>query len=279
MRVRINNGLNLDYRYGEYVEPLNETQPIILVFDPGKTNMAAVIGNAFGDPIMVLEFSGTGMDTSQYCQEFKRYLIDLLRGCHIIDVSQEEAILKDGKMSEGFKYYKSNMVLTEIRAMLIDLAFQLTGKKPYHINNWSWKFDILPKGFRGPFQKGSKLWFESINSPYASYSHDVTDVICMYIYRSARLSQNASIKCTEVQKRKHNYAVSFVGRELVPSGCKQFIYNPEFTCEQNVIYFTNCSEKLGSARLPIDLLTLKDIYKYSSNMFTDSDPYLLVKRK
>jgi hypothetical protein len=283
MRVRINNGNNVQYDYGDYVEPLNEEQELLVVADPGKTNMAMVIGNIYGEVLRIYEFSGVGMDTSLYCREFRRYVMSLLGNCKVFEFAQEKAILKDGEMKEGYKYYTSNMVLTEIRAILIDLAYELTGKKSYEINNWSWKFDVLPKGFRGKYQKGSLLWLSQINPMFAEYKDDVTDVICMYMYRATRLTKTVPIFCGVIQKQRYDYNITYVGQEVFKSDNENmllFRYNPKFSCQENAIYFSNHTSKIGMAEVPMEYLKLEDLYKYKGiNLYPDSKVFLLVKRK
>ena len=95
------------------------------------------------------------MDTTVYCEEVRQFLKQYLVNANIYFVGVEQAITK-----KGMEHHHSNMVLTEIRGNILNFFLDQYNVRVTEINNWSWKAGVLPKGYRGKFEKGSKKWFQ-----------------------------------------------------------------------------------------------------------------------
>jgi hypothetical protein len=289
MLYKVNNSEQMFYERGLYTPPLDISQELIIVFDPGKTNMAMIIGTITGEIIMVLEFSGKhinnrAMDTTDYCLEFMQFIRDLLKHCKIFKFAQEKAILpnsygKGGNHKKGMDHYHSQMVLTEIRANLIMLSVEMTGDKPEQINNMEWKGKILPDGYRGRDEKGSKRFISEVNPMLSMYSHDVTDCICMYLFMVQKISDKIVITCDRPEKARFPYAFSIVDERMIPKDVKYFRFNDTFSCDDNASYFVNHVNLVGACKLPLNLISLEDLYRYAHGLFSDSVPYMLVRRQ
>lgn len=260
MQVQINLNPPFEYRAGQKLKPFNFCGDIVLATDPGKTNMAMTVGTPFGTQLCILQFRAPGStyDTSDYCHDFKDFLSRYFEGCRFAHFGIEQAISK-----KGMNHHHSSMVLTEIRANLIDLAFDLTGEKPLEINNWSWKYAILPDGMRSQSEKGSSRFLSDV---YAKYGNaDVTDAICMYRYIIEK-------KCGPyVIIPNHSEApLSTYKAFLVPPGSKvaakarRFQYEKGLSLEENCAFFINRTWERGVATLDVDALSLEDIYAHAT---------------
>lgn len=278
MIYKVNNSHEMFYKRGDYVEPLKCNQPLVVVVDPGKTNMAVVVGTVTGQIKIIFELKGKdanykAMDTTDYCLEFIRFLKDYLKECKVVIFGQEAAITK-----KGLEYHHSAMVLTEIRAQLINLSVELTDNKSIQINNWTWKSNILPQGYRGIYDKGSHRFLSKLDPSFASYSHDVTDVVCMYQYLINTYTKDIIIRCHEVQEAQVPYNLVFIEKDMVPSDVKYFQYNNEFSPSQNAAYFINNCKGTGACQIDINSISMEDIYKHSLGLYSDSEVYMYVKR-
>lgn len=283
MLYKINNSPQYEYIHGNYIPPMKAPpDELLVVFDPGKTNMAMIVGTIYGEIVAILEFSGKSaynglaIDTTDYCLDFMAFVKGMLADCKIRQFSQEKAILKN---VPGYQHFNSQMVLTEIRANLIMLSVDMTGKKPREINNQEWKGAILPPGFNKRGEKGSKEFMKVYAPEFASYSHDVTDVICMYLYEVKKIQEKEGILCNKTEKPRYDMDIAIYDKVILPSDIKLFQFNDEFSCLDNATFYANRSDVLGACKLPRELISLDDLYKYAHYMFTDSDPYLLVKRR
>lgn len=156
-------------------------------------------------------------------------------------------------------HHHSSMVLTEIRANLIDLAYSLTGQKPLEINNWAWKYAILPDGMRSQSEKGSTRFLPEIYKRYGNA--DVTDAICMYRYIIEKQCGPYVIFPNRAEKALAPYKAF-----LVPSGSKmastarRFQYEKSLSLEENCTFFANRTWERGVASVDVSSLSLEDIY-------------------
>ena len=123
MQVQINLNAPFEYKAGQKIKPFDFCGDIVLATDPGKTNMAMAVGTPFGTQLCILQFRapGSAYDTSDYCHDFKDFLTRYFAGCKFSYFGIEQAISQ-----RGMNHHHSSMVLTEIRANLIDLAYSLT---------------------------------------------------------------------------------------------------------------------------------------------------------
>ena len=259
MQVQINTGPRVLYNPLMEVTKLPVRGDIAIAIDPGKTNMAAVIGNPNGEIYAVLQFSGAGRatDTSDYCQDFKRYLKAFLANTNVYLAGIEAAISK-----KGMEYHYSSFTLTEIRGQLIDLFYSLTGHKPQELNNWAWKHYVLPEGYRSQSEKGSarflKDWYEKYGNA------DVTDAVCMFMYLTRESRQSYVISCEEREEPIAPYQIAIYPPSFlnVPQ-FRRFVYNPAFSLQDNAIYYANRSFGVGIAEVSVDELSMEDIYKHA----------------
>ena len=259
MDVQINLGYPFSYHAGQKIEPFNFCGDIVLATDPGKTNMAMTVGTPFGTQLAILQFRapGSAQDTSTYCQDFKYFLLQYFANCNIMIFGIEQAISK-----RGMEHHRSSMVLTEIRANLIDVAFSMTGKKPIEINNWSWKYAILPDGMRSQSEKGSARFLPQVYEKYGNA--DVTDSICMYRYLVDKHCRPSPIVPNRSEKALSEYKVVIAPRGLHANRrTRKFVYEPELSLEENCIFYVNRTWELGLAEVDADVLRFEDIYKYA----------------
>lgn len=256
MQVQINLSAPFEFKAGQKIKPFNFCGDIVLATDPGKTNMAMAVGTPFGTQLCILQFRapGSAYDTSDYCHDFKDFLTRYFEGCRFFYFGIEQAISK-----KGMNHHHSSMVLTEIRANLIDLAYSLTGQKPLEINNWAWKYAILPDGMRSQSEKGSTRFLPEIYKRYGNA--DVTDAICMYRYIIEKQCGPYVIFPNRAEKALAPYKAF-----LVPSGSKmastarRFQYEKSLSLEENCAFFANRTWEKGVASVDVSSLSLEDIY-------------------
>lgn len=280
MRVRY-KGYSQYWDMRSEVTPLETSTDVMVAIDPSKSNMAVIIGTLAGKELALIEFSGndkqfyeSAMDTTEYLNELCEYLRRFLSKSNVEVVGIEQHILK-----QGAQYYQSSTVLTELRAGLIQLSLELTRKKAWEINNSAWKGSILPDGYRGKSEKGSLRYLKGLDRvKYQDYNDDMTDVTCIYWYMVKHYygTNNNSIKCSGVEKPERDVGLMIMSDFLIPEGTKQFTYNPKFTLKDNAIYFANRTTESGFAQVPVDSLTLEDIYSYGGVTLPGSNPALYV---
>ncbi len=257
MTVVINDQETITYHAGGHVPKFKFRGEVILATDPGKTNMAMTIGTPTGTILGILQFRAPGYanDNSDYCHDFKVFITEYLKDCKVDTLAIEAAISK-----EGMNFHRSSFVLTEIRANLIDLAYQLTGKKAYEVNNWAWKYAILPDGMRGQHEKGSTRYLPDVYDRFGNA--DVTDSICIYQYAIQKVGNPYyAISPNAVEEPMHKYRTLIipVGRSLTKNAVK-FLYNPQLSLKQNLDYAVNRTTKSVFARVSASDLTLEEIY-------------------
>ncbi|MCM1215109.1 MAG: hypothetical protein NC548_11385 [Lachnospiraceae bacterium] len=273
MLVVEQNTTTVNWSRGDVVHALEYAGDVVVVIDPSKTNMALIIGTPQRQILNVLEFSGNNrgrgpaMDTSLYCEELRCFLREYLRNCNLYTVGMEQAILKKGK----FVQYHSTMVLTEIRGALLNFFLEEFNVKVNEINNWSWKSGVLPDGYRSNKEKGSKRFFQEhlADSPYAYYFEaDVTDCICMYWYLCDNYCSKYSLYCNRVEKSLSGFTFSFVPfNSEVCAKLQEVIYNPRFTLEDNITYYTN--RILNTFCLEIDTVDVPISAVYGHSLLFD----------
>lgn len=276
MRVTKNCTNTFYFHYGDYVEPLECDEPVLVVSDPSKQNMALLVGTLYKKKV-IYEFSGKddndrAIDTVDYCMEIREFMTKLLCKCRILEFSQEEAIDK-----KGLQYFKSSLVLRDVRAFSIVTSLDLTGKKPYFINNWSWKSDILPDGYRSQKEKGSVRYLADFVDPvYATYSDDVTDVICMYLHRRKAWLKNSKIFCVKQEATNTEYKYFITDRSHVTNNMTEFRYNSKFSLIDNLNYFTNRAKGAGYATLDLSKVSPIEMVNHCLTKTCEFDPVVIV---
>lgn len=265
MLVVENNKTHVQWRTADVVNPLSYGGEVVVVFDPGKTNMAMIVGTPNGTILNHLEFSGNNrgngpvMDTTLYCNEVKEFLRKYLSNVRIWMAATEATILK-----RGCNHYHSNQVLNEIRANLLQFFLEEFNVHVEEINNWSWKSHILPEGYRSNKFKGSKKWFHDINptSPYNFYFNaDMTDCVCIYWYVVDYMCKTYTMICNRNEVAVCPYKYTIVPKDF-PTGEKVTVvqYNGTFGLSANLAYYANRILHSFVMEVPTSCFELKDIY-------------------
>lgn len=255
MRYRIKSGPWIEFSAGKSVTPLNYGGEVVVAIDPGKTNMALAVGDPWGVVLSYVEMSGTGCDTTEYCTDFMDFISKFLALTHPIKMGEEQAV-----SYKGMQYHVSQMVLTEVRANLLQMIRSHFGLSPIEINNWTWKAAILPEGYRGQKEKGSLRYLEKFG--FKGVTHDVTDVICMYMYLQRSLGDRPKPYCDHSESCAIPHCMYIYGSSSIqlPDSYWNYMYNPKFSLEDNVNYYVNRSIGNGYLIVPASCLTLDDIY-------------------
>ena len=267
MLVVVSNIKSFYWTRGDPVDALDYHGEVIVVFDPSKTNMAVVVGTPNGDIIGTIEFSGNNrkrgpvMDTTLYCTEVKSYLSRYLSNCKVYMAAEEQAIMpaKGDKAAN----YKTSMVLTEIRAAILSFFLETYNIKCLEINNWSWKFAVLPEGYRGKFEKGSKRYFCTYfpESPYSHYFEaDMTDCICIYRYVVKQYCSAYMIYCSVPEDKLSDYQFGLVKQSLLLPNERQVTLNPNYSLEKNMNYYANRLFGVFTLLVDPEYLEISDIY-------------------
>lgn len=266
-----------NWSIGQAVHPMEYAGDVVIAFDPSKTNMAMVLGTPDGTVLNVLEFSGNNrkrgpvMDTTVYCEEVRQFLTEYLKHANLYCVGVEQAITK-----KGVNYHHSNMVLTEIRSNILNFFLETFGIKVIEVNNWSWKAGILPKGYRSPYEKGSKRYFQEQfpTSPYCNYFEaDVTDCLCIFKYLVSTKCTGYNCFCNKVEKSLSGFTYFYTSvNNTMTDGMKPFKFNNRFSLEDNMAFYSNRSMVQFYLTVPIHDIDINDVYGKSVAFdFSDLD--------
>lgn len=279
MLVVERNTTTTTWGIGSAVNPLKYKGEVLVVMDPSKSNFALLVGTPMGDILNILEFSGNNrkrgpaMNTTQYCAELRAFLKEYLSEANIYMIAMEQTILPKGAK----KSYVSNTVLNEIRSNIHSFVFDELHRDVVEINNWAWKAGVLPEGFRGMYDKGSKLYFQKFmpTSPYTYYFEaDVTDVICIYWYILKTKCANYTVYCNRSETTDTEYVYCFLppDSKIAIQGMNDAIYNERFTLEENLNFYVNRLVGDFYMTVPIDKISIPEIYgKSVAFTFNDLD--------
>lgn len=291
MRVRIKNGASRWVDVNSYIEPLICDRPVLIAIDQSKTNTAVIVGTLDNTIIDIMEFSGNDPefydkagDTTVFCRELSYYLEYRLSKLRIVNFYQEAPIgpkkwHKNTEDKSGYSHYKSQMVLTQIRGCLLELGLKMTGRPSIEVVNTDWKGRILPDGYRGRDEKGSHRYLREINMTWWSYTDDVTDAVCIYMYALWHERNKGLIICSDIEKPLYKYQCYMTDRIFVPDKARAFRAEKGLSCDSIASYYTNRTSDVGAVKLDLNTLTLEDISKYAKFMTTHSEPYLVIKRE
>lgn len=259
----------VDWTIGCEVVPIDYTGELVVTFDPSKSNMAMVLGTPTGSILNVLEFSGNNrkrgpaMDTTVYCEEVRQFLRQYLTNANLYKVAVEQAITK-----KGMEHHHSNMVLTEIRSNLLNFFLENFGVRVMEVNNWSWKFAILPEGCRSMYEKGSKKYFRKYEpwSPFNDYFEaDVTDCVCIYRYVVQNCCNDYRLYCNRAEPCLVDYSYAIYPSDSeVCKDIQSVIKNPTFTVKENLDFYVNRILKTFCMEVDIAELELEDMYGKSA---------------
>ena len=255
MTYRIKSGAIREY-FGRGTGPkLNYKGNFVVAIDPSKTNLGLVVGNDRGAVYEWVELSGKGCDTTEYCNDLMDFIEDYLSNGTIIVAGVEQAV-----MYKGMNYYHSQMVLTEIRANILQGFLQRFKIKIHEINNYAWKGAILPDGYRGRSEKGSLRYLKERGLD--GISDDVSDAICIYFYITRFVDEPEMLRCTYEEESLCKYSYAIVPENFVVSDLKDnFEGNGDISLKGNIAYFINRVVSNGFAfTYPVTSLTLDDIY-------------------
>ena len=265
MLVVDHNTIYVNWNLGDIVRPMEYSGDVVVVFDPSKTNMAMLVGTPDGDILNAIEFSGNNrgrgpvMDTTKYCEEVRNFLSIYLSKVKLYLVAVEQAITK-----KGVTYHHSSMVLNEIRGILLNFFPEKFNIRVIEVNNWSWKFGVLPDGYRSQSEKGSKRWFLECmpESPYAGYfAADMTDCVCIYWYVVKNKCTNYSCYCNQYEECTSEYMNYYVPLESTTTDdMREVSYNPRFTVEENLAFYVNRLLGFFYMVIDVDKLNVQDIY-------------------
>ena len=274
MTYRINNGNVIQFDSSN-CPVLAYTGNVVVAIDPSKTNMGVVVGTDAGNKLAHIELSGKGCDTTDYCCDLKRFFGNYLSKAHIVLVGVEQTV-----QYKGYDYYRSQMVLTEIRATILALFRELFNIKVKEINNYAWKGAVLPDGYRGHKEKGSKRWLAEHG--VTGLSDDVTDAICIYLYLMSFVQEHETLECTQGEEPVNNYRLCIVPEDFELEGeYTTYKANPDVNIRGNLGYYTNHTMESYILITPITMLTFDVIYsaKCFFPMIPESDVVkLLVMR-
>lgn len=263
MTYRINNGDILPFEV-KHAPVLHYTGNVVVAIDPSKTNMGVVIGTDAGKKICHIELSGKGCDTTEYCLDLKRFFGNYLSQAHICMVGVEQAV-----QYKGYNYYRSQMVLTQIRATILEFFLEHFGIAVKEINNYAWKGAILPDGYRGHKEKGSKRWLAE--KGFTDLSDDVTDAICIYLYLMTFVTEHEVLVCTKAEVPVQKYQLCIVPKDFQVDGISAtYRANPDIDIRGNLGYFTNHTIDAYALLTPTEILTYDVIY--SSRCLFDKIP-------
>lgn len=274
MLVVIENTQGFFWHVGDPVVPIQHYGEVLVVFDPSKTNMAMIVATPKGEHLSHIEFSGNNRgsgpieDNTVYCYEIRQYLKQYLRNCKVYMAAVEQAITKKStRKGMSFNHY-TNMTLTEIRASILGFFLEEFGIRVLEINNWSWKFGILPEGFRSPFEKGSKKFFLTYypNHPLTQfYEADMTDCACILQYVVEHFCNNYTIYCSAPEEKLTEYKYTLVRADFDLPNVISVLYNPNYDLETNMNYYANRILGVFTMLVDVDVLKLEEIYGHALN--------------
>lgn len=274
----------------EYIAPRYINTEIIVGIDSSKTNSAFVVRDSSGNVIEYVEFDGSKDGTSEVdvlrlCQEQRRVLKQLFKDSKPIIVGIENIITKDTKSKEmGISIHMSRFKITAVFMSFISFFQDTFNITPTLVNNWTWKSTVLPEEFRSKeYVKGSLAYFKYINSKYQYCSDDVTDALCIseYLCIVNNVAKGHKIGKPEVERYpfKHFLASTDIVKR---NQTVLFIYNKEITLKQNAAVMSNMLKEgeIGAAEVPIDILSIEEIYELCVGKFKNKETMLslIVKR-
>ena len=251
-----------------YTEPIPEYvgMHIIIAIDSSKSNTAIVVGNTTGKVIDYYEVQGAGKEVNVYdlCADTRRVLKVIFKDAKILYVGIEDIITKKdhGKGNKALEIHQSRYKITAVFDNIIFTFQEFFNIMPNLIDNWSWKSDVLPAGYRTrDHKKGSKDYFRDIGSPFGSCKDDVTDAICIYIYviHNTEFKIVNELRETIPSEVEYEYCFVPVDDEV---NCVEFkiLNNDSFEHNLGTIAERIKDGEIGSADIPIEMVSLKDIY-------------------
>lgn len=260
------------------VEPLKYSGDVVVAMDPSKTNFAMIIGTPEGDIVQIVEFSGNDrgrapQDTTVYCHELRRFFTQYFAGVRLYLVGVEAAITPGRKGGNKYAYHVANMALTEIRGTVLSFFMEEYHIHVTEINNWSWKASELPEGYRGRDQKYSKRYLMDTDptNPLISYFHeDACDAYFIYKHMIRTMCATYVMICNQAEPKNRDYTLLITQQGiLMEDGLREVQYNNMFSIEENATFYANRITTGFYFKIPLNDLTLEQIYKYAQNVTFD----------
>lgn len=265
---------SFDYTLGCAIPiALDYDGPVVCAIDPSKTAMGITIGSPSGEMIEFFRLSGKNMDTTEFCHEFKEFLLRYIPPSRIIKVVYEMVIKRDDEQSS----YISMVVLNEIQSHIIEMMYSMDSNKNRlrGVNNWAWKAGVLPDEFRKKGSgKGSLKYLCSLNRKFSICDDNITDSACIYIYYVSKFVDFTDVLPTREESNK-NVKICICTEDTLPETYKTFQYNPEISVYGNASYVKN--RIAGMCVCPIsNELSIRDIYQVDANVGLKDSFYLAV---
>ncbi len=251
---------------------------ISIAIDSSKSNTGITVGNKYCEPLDVFELNGTQDGTGEVdvlvlCQRQREFLHTVLAGSKPKIVGIEDIItVKGDSQGQGLKQHMSRFKITAVFMSFIFFFQDEFGITPQLVNNQTWKTVVLPKECNVKSgQKGSQLYFKSINSKYANYSDDATDSLCILKYLKVlnKIANQRYIEYAEVEKYTYDWWIA--PSKVAGSDVCRFGYNTELTKEQNMAFMANHikSDEIGIAIVETGLFSFDEIYKRCLGIFAE----------
>lgn len=268
-----------EYQYGinSSIQPLSIRKPVVLAFDPSKSNTGLVVGDLGGTILYLIQISGAGSRISNeaFCALLRAFLAAIFDGVTISVFAQEKPILpKTG--------YRSMLYLNEIRTNLNNISREHFHVDPIEISNSVWKTAILPSSFRNRGKpKGSWRWLTQMYPEWSFLKDDITDAICIYLYINKTDLGKRAVYCSEHESCDNKEILLVEENDVNQGAMTRFKFNPDFSINENASFFANRRAGIGFSLIPKDKLRIDDLYQYPSRLTRNSDPdriFMLVRR-
>jgi len=258
-------------------DPLHSGAPLVIAMDPSKSGFGLIIGRINGKAELILELSGTGMDTTVYCKELKYLLKELTSLNKIHCLGYEPTILP--KKGKGQSYI-TNVVLNEVQSAIKDFAYDRINKDSIiPANNSSWKSAILPSNFNKKGTKGSLQFVSSLFPNMYDLTDNITDVICIFWYLLSHYVKDDSVIFPNSVESCDIASASLVivDDSYIKSSYRRFTYNCTLSFKDNLSFVINrCSKECYC--IIDDNFPIKKIYdiKQPDNLSLNNKYYLLI---
>lgn len=280
MRVKINNETPFLYSQGQYIKPFHCDDEIILVVDQSKTNGAHGIATPKGRLLQIVQLSGNDKQFYKSPQEDQEYFNDIeefwrsyLRGCKVIGVFPEEPV--DASKKGNFATKRTLFPLCDVYKRI---AQYFNSPLYIEVNNWAWKSNVLPKGYRGIYDaKGSYRYIGTQLQMPEWYNNDITDMMCILMYVASKFYTNYAEEIIPTQARASSCHIRIVPKEESIEGFREFRFNPDMTLEDNANYVAlKCGA--GTFVIPEEKLSPWEIINYGHNLNIDSELRAFIRR-
>jgi hypothetical protein len=212
------------------------------------------------------------MDTTDFCYEFKEFLLSYLRATQIQLLSYEQVIKRDD--SKGS--YISMVVLNEIQAHIKDMCVKRFGshKKCIGINNWAWKAKMIPKEFNKKNVKGSYNYIMSIRPDWIGLNDNMTDAICIAFYTLQIFIPKPENIFPAKEEINPHVSLALLSSKTLPKEYTKFTYNSDLSFIGNISYVKNRCTGVAIAEIS-NCLPIAVVYKLKADLEEQPDNFYL----